>query len=182
MIALASGPASAQSKEDAAVFNAGLANFAAQFARTQKVAPNFLVFNETTIVLPQDLGYAGKDLPKQLVDSLLMDNSVPQSIATYLLPAPFRLSSAKMLGPGLQVAKPGLARPRYYNWDSLRAQFPDAAGILELASPAYSADGTAALLYFWTGCGDLCASGYLYLLDKSSGEWKVVRTFWPWFS
>jgi hypothetical protein len=49
-------------------------------------------------------------------------------------------------------------------------------------SPAYSPDGNSALVYFWTGRGELAASGYMYLLERASGTWKVVRTFMPWIS
>jgi hypothetical protein len=182
IIGLAAGSASAQSPDDSAVFDAGLASFGSQFEQRQHVPPRFLIFNETTVVLEQDLGFAGKDLPKQLVNDLLTNNSAPQSIARCSPPAPYRLSSPKLLGAAFESAKPGQARPHYYNWGSLRAQFPDFVGVLEFASPAYSADGTVALLYFWTGCGDLCGSGYLYLLEKSGGHWKVVKTFSPWVS
>ncbi len=172
----------AQSNDDAAVLDATLVRFASGFERSQKVAPKYLVLNETTVVLPQDLGYAAKDLPKQLVDALLTYNSVPQSIGRYSPPFPFRLSSATMLGPVLTVAKPGLVRPHYYNWDLLRAQFPEVVGVLEFASPAYSSDGATALVYSWTGCGPLCASGFVYVLEKSNGTWRVVRTFSPWIA
>jgi hypothetical protein len=173
-------PVTAQSKDDGAVFDTSLAKFAAGFERSRKVAPIFLVFNETTVVLPQDLGYTTKDLPKELVDALLLYNSVPQSIGNYSPPSPFRLSSEKMLGPVLEIAKPGLARRHYYKWDLFHARFPEAAGVLEFASPAYSPDGNSALVYFWTGCGDDCASGYVYILKKSNDTWKVVQTFSPW--
>jgi len=178
----AAGSVLAQSHDDAAVFDASLVRFASDFGRSQKVEPKYLLFNETTVVLPQDLGYATTNLPKELVDALLTDNSVPQSIGKYTPPSPFRLSSARMLGPVLRAAKPGLVRPHYYNWELLRAQFPEVAGIIEFASPVYSSDGTSALVYFWTGCGDLCGSGFVYVLEKASGTWKVVRTFSPWIA
>jgi hypothetical protein len=174
--------ASAQSSDDAAVFDACLAKFGGDFEGAHKAAPRFLVFEETTVVLEQDFGFAAKDLPKQLVDALLLYNSVPQSLGRYSPPSPFRLASAKMLGPVLEVAKSGSPRPRYYRWELLRAQFPDTSGILEFASPAYSPDASSALVYFWTGCGELCGSGYVYLLERSSGTWKVTRTFSPWIS
>jgi hypothetical protein len=107
----------AQSNDDVAVFDATLVRFASDSVRLQKTAPKYLVFDETTVVLPQDLGYAAKDLPKQLVDELLTNNNMPQSIGKYSPPSPFRLSSAGMLGPVLRAAKSGLVRPHYYNWD-----------------------------------------------------------------
>lgn len=178
----AAGSVLAQSNDDAAVFDASLVRFASNFGRSQKVAPKYLLFNETTVVLPQDLGYAAQNLPKELVDALLTYNSIPQPIGKYTPPPPFRLSSARMLGPALRIAKPGLVRPHYYNWNLLHAQFPEVAGIIEFASPAYSSDGTSALVYFWTGCGDLCASGFVYVFEKANGTWKVVRTFSPWIA
>jgi hypothetical protein len=178
----AAGAVLAQSNDDAAVFDASLVRFASEFGRSHKVEPKYLLFNETTVVLPQDLGYATKDLPKELLDAILTNNSVPQSIGKYSPPSPFRLSSARMLGPALRVARPGLVRPHYYNWELLRAQFPDVSGILEFAAPVYSSDGTSALVYFWTGCGDLWASGFVYVLEKANGTWKVVRTFSPWIA
>jgi hypothetical protein len=182
IIILSTGSASAQSKEDAAVFDATLAKFSPEFTRSHHAAPTFLVFNQTAVVFEQDLGFVSKDLPKQLVDALLLYNSVPQSIGDYSPPSPFQMSSARTLGPVLQAVKPGLVRAHYYNWDLLRAQFPDVAGILEFSFPAYSPDGATALVYFWTGCGGLCASGYVYILEKSDGTWRVVRTFSPWVS
>ena len=85
-----------------------------------------------------------------------------------------------MLGPILETAKPGLARPHYYNWDLLHAHFPEAVGILEFAAPAYSPDHSSALVYFWTGCGNLCATGYMYVLEQSGDTWKVVHAYSPW--
>jgi hypothetical protein len=180
IVALAARSSWAQSKDDAAVFDASLVKFSAEFERSQKVAPKFLVFNETAVVLAQDLGFTTKDVPKELVEALLMYNSVPQPIGSYSPPSPFRLSSAKMFGPILEAAKSGLARPHYYKWDLFRAQFPEVVGILEFAAPAYSPDHSSALVYFWTGCGHLCASGYVYMLEQSGGSWKVVRTYSPW--
>jgi hypothetical protein len=180
IIILSVGSASAQSKDDAALFDATLAKFSAESTRSHHAAPTYLVFNQTAIVLEWHLGFVSKHLPKQLVDALLVYNSVPQSIESYSPPSPFRLSSARTLGPVLQTAEPGLARAHYYNWNLLHTQFPDAAGILEFASPAYSPDGSTALVYFWTGCGGQCANGYVYVLEKSDGTWRVVQTFSPW--
>jgi hypothetical protein len=177
---VAAGPAFAQSKEDAAVFDATLATFGAEFERTHHTAPKFLLFNETTVMLDQDLGFAAKDLPKQLVDALLVYNSVAQSLRGYSPPSPFRLATPVLLGPVLVIAKPGLARRHYYDWELLHTRFPDALGVIELTAPAYSPDASAALVYFRTGCGYDCATGYVYRLQKSNGVWKVVQTLSPW--
>jgi hypothetical protein len=181
-VTVAACSASAQSKEDSAIFDATLARFSADYRRTHQGAPSFLVFNESAAVLAQDVGLPWNELPKGLVDALLLNNSVPQSIAAYSPPTPFQLSSPAMLGAVLQIAKPGLARSHYYNWDLLHTRFPGVPGILELAAPAYAPDGSSALVYFWTGCGDLCATGYVYMLEKSNGTWRVVRAFSPWVS
>jgi hypothetical protein len=182
IVTVIAGSAAAQSSEDAAVFDACLKRFGGEYDRMYKAAPRFLVFEETTVVRAEDLGFAAKDVPKQLVDALIVYNSVPQSLGRYSPPSPFQIASAKMLGPVLEVAKPGSPRLHYYRWDLLSAQFQDASGILELASPAYSPDASSALVYFWTGWGRIAGSGYLYLLERSSGSWKVVRTFVPWIS
>jgi hypothetical protein len=178
--ALTARSASAQSRDDAAVFNATLARFAADFQRTQKLEPKFLVLNQTTVMLPEDLGYTPKYASRQLLDELLTNNAVPQSLASYSPLPPFHLSSARSLGSALEVAKPGLARPHYYRWDLLHAQFPESVGILELAFPVYAPDHSSALVYFWTGCGTMCASGYIYALEQSHGIWTVVHTYTPW--
>lgn len=169
----------AQSRNDAAVFDLALSHFAKEFESRHKVAARFLVFNETAIVLEQDLGFAGRQLPADLVKALLVSNAAPRSITRYSPPLPYRRSTAEILGSAVEPARPGLVRPHYYNWEVLHRQFPDAAGILELASPVYSADGSSALVYFWTGCGNSCASGYLYLLNYSGGCWQVAKTSMP---
>jgi hypothetical protein len=181
LITLSAGSAFAQSKEDAEVFDATLAKFGADFERTHHhTAPKFLLFNETTVIVDHDLGFVAKDLPKQLVDALLVYNGVPQSLRGYSPPSPFQLATPMLLGPVLVIAKPGLARRHYYDWDLLHTRFPDAAGVIEFTAPAYSPDASAALVYFWTGCGYECATGYVYKLEKSNGVWKVVQTFSPW--
>jgi hypothetical protein len=180
LITVAAGPAFAQSTEDAAVFDATLATFGAEFERTHHAAPKFLLFNETTVMLDRELGFVAKDLPKQLVDALLVYNSVPQSLRGYSPPSPFQLATPALLGSVLVIAKPGLARAHYYDWNLLRTRFPDVAGVIELTAPAYSPDASAALVYFWSGCGYECATGYVYKLEKSNGVWKVVQTFSPW--
>jgi hypothetical protein len=116
LIRLAADPAFAQTKEDAAVLDATLAKFAADFERTHHTPPKFLLFNETTVMLDQDVGYVGRNLPKQLVDALLLYNSVPQSLRGYSPPSPFQLATPVLLGSVLVNEKPGSIRPYYYFW------------------------------------------------------------------
>jgi len=171
-----------QGRGDAAVFDVALSHFATEFEGRHKRPANFLVFNETTVVLQEDLGSSGRQLPEDLLKALVTSNEVPRSLAPYSPPPPYRVSSPETLGPALQAARPGLVRPHFYDWEALHRQFPGVAGILEVAIPVFSTDGATALVYFWTGGDYLGATGYLYLLDHSSGSWKVTKTFTPWVS
>ena len=171
---------SAQTRDEIAVFDAGLKWFAADFEQRQKVVPAFLILNETVVMLPQDLGYARGDLPKPLGDSILAKNAVSESIAGYAPPQPFRLMSREAFGSVLVPPKVAGGRDHYYDWSALHSRFPDALGALELSLPAFSDDGNTALLFFWTGVSPSGGSGHLLLLTKSGGRWKVIRDFTPW--
>jgi hypothetical protein len=180
MVAIFAGAALVQSKDDVAVYDAALAHLALEEAqRNHSSLRKYLIFDETTVVLARDIGVAGRNVPQQLIEELLEKNTIPQSIANYSVPNPHQLSSAKMLGP---ILKPVPARGHGYDFDALHARFRDVDGVLELSVPAYSRDGNTALLYFWTGCGMLCATGYLCLLEKSSGQWHVVTVTTPWMA
>ncbi len=174
--------AAAQRGDDALVFNAVLSHFATEFQSRRNRPANFLVFNQATVVLQDDLGFSGRQLPGDLLKALVASNGVPRPLAPYAPPPPYRVASPELLGPAVEAGHPGRVRPHYYNWEALHRQFPGVPGILELAVPVYSTDGATALVYLWTGCGNQGAIGYLYLLDHSGGSWKVAKTVTPWVS
>jgi hypothetical protein len=178
---LTASRAVAQRRDDAAIFDVALSHFATEFESRQKRPANFLVFNETTVVLQEDLGFSATHLPEDLLKALVTSNATPRSLASYSPPPPYRVSTPELLGPALEAPPSGAVRLHYYNWEALHRQFPGVPGTLELALPVYSTDGATALVYFWTGIGS-GGSGYLYLLEYSDGSWKVTKTFMPWVS
>ncbi len=167
------GPGSAigQSTSDAAVFDAALEYLAV----TAEGSVKYLVFNETANARDELRGHMGQAFPEELMKELRAANTSQALIPWYAPPKPYRSVSRKDLGEA--VGSGWCCR-----WDAFHARFPDAAGVLQLAWPAYSADRGQALVYLSTGCGLECAAGYLCLLVYSHGSWVVLKWQMVWIA
>jgi hypothetical protein len=78
---------------------------------------------------------------------------------------------------------------RYFNapmgrdaWPAFRVAFPEAGGVVRLARVGLSRDGMWALTYVESRAGALSGAGFLYVLRKERGTWRVVRRLNQWMS
>ncbi len=170
-LSLGAGSAIGQSTSDAAVFDAALK----YLAGTEEGSVKYLVFNDTANVRGGARGQMGQEFPEELMKGLRVANTAQGLIPWYAPPKPYRSVSRKDLGEA--VGSGWCCR-----WDAFHSRFPDAAGVLQLAWPAYSADRGQALVYLETGCGGECAAGSLCLLVYSDGSWVVLEWRMAWIS
>ena len=67
-------------------------------------------------------------------------------------------------------------------WESFYGSFPDSRGLIEFTSPVFSEDGQSALVYESHSCGGLCGTGWLILLHREEGRWRVGSRHMLWIS
>jgi hypothetical protein len=67
-------------------------------------------------------------------------------------------------------------------WQEYYQRFPGASGIIELSAIGYSADGSAGVLMVDTGCGSLCGNGYIVVVKRDRGLWRLARIQNTWVS
>lgn len=68
-------------------------------------------------------------------------------------------------------------------WDDFYRTFPGSRGLLEFTAPAFSPDGSHALIYVSHSCGGLCGTGFLiYLSRGSDGHWQMTKRSMLWIS
>lgn len=67
-------------------------------------------------------------------------------------------------------------------WDVFYTRYPNSPGITTVSRIGFNADFTQALVYTGTMSHWLAGAGYYLLLDKSSGDWKVVTKVMAWIS
>ena len=66
-------------------------------------------------------------------------------------------------------------------WEGFEAEF-GAKTYLTISRPAYSVDRRRALVSLGSHCGELCGSGHLIELEKTSTGWHAVRVVSTWIS
>jgi hypothetical protein len=67
-------------------------------------------------------------------------------------------------------------------WREYYQRFPGVSGIIELSAIGYSADGSAGVLMVDTGCGSLCGNGYIVVVKRDRGLWRLARIQNTWVS
>jgi len=143
------------------VYDAVLRHYGKDFERRHKTRAMRLIIDQTTLLRPESLGYARKELPEALADALLAANREPISLGRYVPPEPHLRISVQAD-------------------DDWRKRYPAFDGTLTFSVPVYA--GTEAVVYFETYCGNLCGEGNVYWLRRADGEWKVQKSFMPWVS
>ena len=103
----------------------------------------------------------GQVIPQELGDELQRRNKVGVSLKDFTPDSPAVLvSDLADLPDGIAFSK------------AFETRFPNAKAYVETWLPAYSKDGTTALVRFWFGPTPHGAAG-TYMLLKEDGQWKV---------
>jgi hypothetical protein len=64
--------------------------------------------------------------------------------------------------------------------ECLRANYPEADGIVTLSRIAYDERQTKAVVYAANHCGSLCGNGAFYALEMDEGSWHVIARLCNW--
>lgn len=68
-------------------------------------------------------------------------------------------------------------------WRRFRELYPGAAGSVSTSGVGVSRDGRQALLLIDHGCGSLCGSGHIVLLERdAAGRWRIRAAHMTWVS
>ncbi|HET6890088.1 MAG TPA: hypothetical protein VFH31_03220 [Pyrinomonadaceae bacterium] len=67
-------------------------------------------------------------------------------------------------------------------WRKFYARFPNSSGLINFARIAFNDQMNQALVMAGRRCGGLCGEGYLVLLAKGQGVWKVQSKVCTWVS
>jgi hypothetical protein len=68
------------------------------------------------------------------------------------------------------------------NWDNFQKKIPNSVGLYIFSRVGFSKEGTQALVFVASYCGELCGKGNYYFLKKENGEWKIVSELNRWVS
>ena len=111
-----------------------------------------------------------------LVKSLVQRNSAPGVIRNIQLPPGTPLVALDSI-----TTSPAKGTLYGVNWDSFAKEFPHGV-MLRLSLPAFSEDGTNAIVYYAeTGGFDDSRGGYL-IFEKKQGRWVLVSLLGSWIT
>jgi hypothetical protein len=68
------------------------------------------------------------------------------------------------------------------SWKIFYANYPGATGFTLLSRIGFNSARDQALVYFGNSCELLCGHGYLVLLKKHNGKWKVMKQVTIWIA
>ena len=61
------------------------------------------------------------------------------------------------------------------SWKEFYKQYPGATGYTLLSNIGYDPTRNEALVYLGNSCELLCGHGYLVVLGKHKGQWKILK-------
>ena len=67
-----------------------------------------------------------------------------------------------------------------YGWRDLQRAYPGVRFLMQVSAPAYSSDGTSALVWVDSICDGRCGGGSLLLFERKSGRWTQSRSILIW--
>lgn len=67
-------------------------------------------------------------------------------------------------------------------WSMFHKKYPNAGGFLSFSRPGNNASRNQAEVMASVYCGNLCGTGYLFLLTRKSGRWQIRNRLILWVS
>ena len=113
-----------------------------------------------------------------LLNSLAQRNSARGLISDIQLPLKTRLRATD------SITKPLAKGTSFFddvNWDSFAKEFPHGM-LLRLSLPAFSEDGTKAIICYWASGGFDDSRGAYLIFEKKQGRWVVVDYLGAWIT
>jgi len=114
-----------------------------------------------------------REVPKDAKDAFELRNKSPLMLDSSKFDLPFHLTLLTHVGSEKAV-KAG--------WKQLHKRYQKSSCITLLSLPGINAERDRALQYVGNSCDSLCGKGWLLLLVKEDGQWKVMRKTLIWIS
>jgi hypothetical protein len=150
---------------------------------------NYLVVENKTVIFCSDTerkaGVPGCDW--QDVEEI-RQAAEHAKVPELLLAALFAANRQPIVVPKLENAKmvsPSVVRRIFAGkgwWDEFYGRYPGSRGLVRFSSPAFTQDSSKALVYVSHSCGGLCGTGWLVLLNRSQGTWRIESQSMIWVS
>ncbi|HJQ55199.1 MAG TPA: hypothetical protein VJ825_15275 [Gemmatimonadaceae bacterium] len=67
-------------------------------------------------------------------------------------------------------------------WSEFYTRFPRTNGLIRVSAIGYSADHNRAALMVDVGCGGLCGNGYIVVVNRAQGRWRIANITGTWVS
>lgn len=171
---LAGLPAFAQAPSDSDVWTAAIA----LLRNTSLSGRGELVIVAETIPAREIHRLNDSDPESDLRTALIQRNAAPAVIRNIQLPQKTRL------GLNDSMTKPPPAGRPFFdhvNWDSFRKEFPFGM-VLRMSRPAFSANGTKAIIYYQATGGFNDSQGSYLIFVKQEGRWVLVASLGNWIT
>jgi len=173
-----SDPGQSVSADDYAIFVAATSDL---FAKNKIEKVIFL--DHTSLGFPPGMAamtqFGGKaqellrEVPKDAKDAFDLRNKSPLMLDSSKFGLPFQVTLLTA-GDAEKSVKAG--------WKQFHKRYQKSAGITLLSLPGINAERDHALQYVGNSCDSLCGEGWLLLLVKENGQWKVLRKMVIWVS
>jgi hypothetical protein len=117
-----------------------------------------------------------EDYERRNKSSIALGNKFSLKAPLVLMSAAERDRVFMVTGEGKKRA----ARPKAM--EAFQKLYPKAPGFMHISRIGFNAGRTQAFLYAGYVCGGLCGSGYIFLLTKENGKWKIQHVAMTWIS
>ena len=181
-----SAPSHPSKYEDYFVYNALIEHL---FIKNKPNAREFKTLAIASVSVPPEIcNGCPSDFSKKLNESIKrrlrigdgrLDELTERNVRAVSLKDYFWIRGSHIL---IDVDKIASAVPKGDFWGTRYGKYPDIQGIIRLSRVSYDPDGNSALVYLSSTSGPTWGVGYLAVMEKKSGVWKVKETAVCWAS
>ena len=153
-------------------------------------SPVFLVVPDSVPICAEPRDESLPCVPREHLTRLVRDEGLQQRLGSA-----FSATVCQQLASSFEQRNstgnrlPALPHPRieFIEYEALLRSFESGAyrsrarGYARFSLPGYTEDGKA-LVYAGYSCGGLCGAGWLFLLTRTEGVWRVVHLTSVWMS
>lgn len=173
----AGAPTHSPATEDVAVWSAVVRHYS-ESKPEHGAAPLIILAADTVPASRITLGAVARErrIASELLERLKQQNSSPRVVAGLSIPP-----SVITLRGATELIRRKTPNGFETDWSVFQKRYPDSR-LMQLSIPAYGDKGDKAVVYFWVGSGAEAAAGWVYLLEKEAGRWRVVLADQPWIA
>lgn len=163
--------------DDAAVWSAVVRQYAESKADGGRSFAAVLAA-ETVPTDQMRLGRVGEDdrMPPELLRRLERENSRAAKIAGISVPP-----SVSLVPGAADLVRGKAVRGVESDWSTFHKKYPNRP-LMQMTVPAYNETRDTSVVYFWVGWGAEATEGWVYLLRREAGQWRVAKADMCWIS